>query len=406
MRMGVSRCWLWGLAVFLLLTGCGDYIEEEREVGYRGKARLDPFLAAERFLERHGRNVEVDRSWPKADHSVAIMVMPASMLEAKGYVEEVRHWVARGGHLICLFTWASPLKNDWNSFPERPPELSKPLADWLRRAGWRLKEKAKGEVPEWFVVEATAEEKDKKNGGKAEETPAKRIETDEWVFDGQKFRVSKFGSRLFAPIGAKTGGDGKDPEAFRRFVTGPYGKGRLTLVADARPFRSRYIGEEDHAPLLAAMSRASRPGKVVVVLGTDVSFWRLVWANGWTVILALAALTVFWLWRSLPRFGPPEANVRIDDWRDYRRHLDAVGGFFWRTDRGQSLLTPLRNEVLERLRRRRAVASAETDLPALAASLSGLSADRVRQALDEDIRHDPASFTRTTADLQKLLARL
>jgi hypothetical protein len=386
------------LAVFFLLAGCGDYTEEEREIGYRGKARLDPFLAAERFFERLGRNVEVDRSWPKAGHSVAMMVMPASMLEAKGYVEEVRRWVARGGHLVCLFTWASPLRNDWNAFPERSPEISEPLDEWLRRAGWRVNEKTKGEFPEWVVVEKT--------GKKEEGKPGETTKTEEWEFDGRTFRARKFGPRLFAPIGAETAGNGEDAEAFRRFVSGPYGKGRLTLVADARPFRSRYIGEEDHASLLAAMVRASRPGSVVVVLGTDVSFWRLVWANGWTVILALVALTILWLWRSLPRFGPTEANVRVDDWRDYRRHLDAVGGFFWRTDRGQSLLAPLRNEVLERLRRRRAVAGSEAELSALAATLSGLPPDRVRQALDETIRHDPAGFTRTTADLQRLLERL
>ncbi len=392
MRARISMVWLWTAAA-LLLSGCGDdYREEERETGYRGKARLDPFLAAERFLRRLGHDVRVDRSWPQVDRSTGTMMMPAAMLEAKGYVDEVRDWVRRGGHLICFFSWTSAARNEWRAYPEAPTEPSAELKAWMEDAGWRVLPGAKGDAMSVVIAE-----KAKDGNGKQGTEP----EMEEWTFKRRSFLVRKLGPELFEPLGR----EGTKEEG-RRFVSVPYGGGRLTLVADARPFRNRSIGEADHAPLLAALVMAARPGAVIVVLGTDVSFWHLVWTNGWTVLVALGALALVWLWRSLPRFGPLEASVRVDDWRDYRRHLDAVGGFFWRTDRGQSLLAPLRQEVMERLRQRRAVAGAESDLIVLAGTIADVPQERVRAALDETLRHDSASFTRVTGDLQRLLERL
>ena len=46
----------------LILTGC-DYVEETREIGYKGKARVDPWLAAERYCKRVHRNVRSLASW-------------------------------------------------------------------------------------------------------------------------------------------------------------------------------------------------------------------------------------------------------------------------------------------------------------------------------------------------------
>ena len=39
------------MALALALTAC-EYTEVEREIGYKGKARINPWLAAERFVAR------------------------------------------------------------------------------------------------------------------------------------------------------------------------------------------------------------------------------------------------------------------------------------------------------------------------------------------------------------------
>ena len=130
-------------------------------------------------------------------------------------------------------------------------------------------------------------------------------------------------------------------------------------------------------------------------------FWSLV------VIVGLLVVVAVWLWRALPRFGPLQVETRIDDWRDYRRHLEAVGGFLWRHDRGHSLLEPLRRDVQERLQRRRAAAGAQAaDIFGLAESISAIPGERVRRALTATGEPDPAAFTRITSDLQQLLRTL
>ena len=41
----------WLMLAALCLTAC-DYTEVKREIGYKGKARINPWLAAERFVAR------------------------------------------------------------------------------------------------------------------------------------------------------------------------------------------------------------------------------------------------------------------------------------------------------------------------------------------------------------------
>src|SRR5262245_10435067 len=45
------RC-IFGFVFAVLLSGCGNYKTEEYEVGYRGPARTNPLLAAERLLTK------------------------------------------------------------------------------------------------------------------------------------------------------------------------------------------------------------------------------------------------------------------------------------------------------------------------------------------------------------------
>jgi hypothetical protein len=53
----------WFLIAALLLAGCNSGPTRDREIGYKGKARLDAYLAAERFLERYDYTVE-SKPWP------------------------------------------------------------------------------------------------------------------------------------------------------------------------------------------------------------------------------------------------------------------------------------------------------------------------------------------------------
>ena len=56
--------------ILLLLVSCGEdekYEEVEFDLGYKGAARVNPYLAAERFLKTGGWEVSSSRVWSDFD---------------------------------------------------------------------------------------------------------------------------------------------------------------------------------------------------------------------------------------------------------------------------------------------------------------------------------------------------
>jgi hypothetical protein len=121
-------------------------------------------------------------------------------------------------------------------------------------------------------------------------------------------------------------------------------------------------------------------------------------------LLGLAAVLVIWLWRSLARFGPMEAAAASSPLRGYDHHLEALGDFQWRLDKGTALLAPLREQIIEN-GQHLAVKSGrrDADFFAFLAERAGLPRERVARALSETSPADAAVLTRTAADLQTLI---
>src|SRR5690606_6228297 len=119
-----------------------------------------------------------------------------------------------------------------------------------------------------------------------------------------------------------------------------------------RPIRNRYIGDHEHATLLLALAEASPyGGTITFVRNASLSFWKLLWERGWPAVVVLLVLVVLWLWKNLPRFGPLDSLETESGLRAYDHHLEALGDFHWRLDRGEGLLRPLRDGLLERAHR-------------------------------------------------------
>ena len=355
---------LW-ILLCLLLAGCGgSYTTRTEETGYKGKAKLDVYLAATRFLERMDYTVISKPGWPDLDN-VSVMLVPASVLATDAYVREVKEWVEGGGHLICLLENAESYHDDWRrsgrfSFSD-DEEVPESLETWLKEVGLTFSSE----------------------GGKVE---AKKLQVDEASYE--VFAESSIGVQ-------------KGNRARRAMAQADVGEGIVTVMTDARPFRNRYIGDNDHAELLLALVAISPyEGSVAIIRDGGLSLWTMLWQHGWPALIGLLVLTVIWLWKNMPRFGPMRREDEPTHQRDYDHHLEALGDFQWRLDKGQALLRPLRDSVLERAMR--LGGQHHGDVFEWMAQRAGITRERAERAMTHERPADPTSFTRVIADLQQL----
>ena len=351
------------LAVALALTTC-DYTEVKREIGYKGKARINPWLAAERFAAHDGGVVRSLAMWTAPESEDALWFVPASVLTNESFTRRMESWVDDGGHLVLLVEHANSESNDWSeSVPEA--ELSPALLGLLDGAGISLVE---GKKP------ATA---------------------SEIVFEGRHFEVD---AKSDTQVSVADGEPGV-------FASVESGDGRISVLTDGRLFRNRWIGDKEHAALLDALIRVTEyDGDIAFVRGSGLSLWGLLSDHLWPVLLGLEVLTVLWLWKNFTRFGPLEAADGRSTLRGYEHHLEALGDFQWRLDRAAALLVPLRAQIVEHGQRLvTRVGRRDDDFFQFLADRAGLPRERVFRALAEAAPADSSILTRTTADLQRLL---
>lgn len=358
----MRRWWAIGCAL-LVLCGC-ETKEVEREVGYKGKARINPWLAVERYATRVGWNVHSVIAWTPPERQDAIWLVPVSVLGNDSFARRMEEWVKGGGHLVLLVEHADAATNDWTGHA-MPPEVKPALTAMLDRAG----------------IELDCND---------------AVEDQEVKFSGRKFKVdAKSGFSVKAKAKKKVAST---------FVSRQQGTGRITVVTDSRIFRNRWVDGGQRAELLQALLDASpRRGRMGVMRGEGLSLWGLVSEYLWQLLLGLLVWLILWLWKNLSRFGPLESAVPPPILRGYDHHLEALGDFQWRLDRASSLLSPLRELVVDlgqrmsvRLGRR------DEDFVHFLSDRSGLSPERVSKALSEHVPEDAGGLTRTTADLQRL----
>jgi hypothetical protein len=349
----------------LILTGC-EYTEIEREIGYKGKARVNPWLAAERFIGRCGYATQPVLSWTEPEAGDAAWIVPASVLSNVSFTRSMEQWVQDGGHLILLIERTDSATSDWRG-RHPPPALEEALSDMLRRAGISLE----------------------KSGSAS---------ADEIEFQGMSYKVDADSEAVVSLTGAEGG----------VFASTESGDGRLTVITDGRIFRNRWIGDQDHAALLAALLDAGdSDGRVGIVRDSGLSLWALLRQHLAPILLAGAVVLVLWLWRNLSRFGPVESAAPPPVSRGYEHHLEALGYFHWKLDHAAALLGQLRAQVAE-FGHRACLAAGRSgdDLHLFLAERAGLPPERVAHALADAAPRDPNAFTRVTADLQKLLDTL
>lgn len=356
-------------AALLALAGCTGK-EIEIETGYRGKARRDPFLAAERFLEANGFEVSTHTWIGERLPYPGTLIATAQSFGNRSTADTVLNWVSRGGNLLLFLEGGETFRTEWDTRPADTKKRSQTdFDDLYKKLGIEKVTDASGSVDVRIAgatvkltMPAYFEWKDGRAPGRMEFSAA----------DGNSIRLASF----------------------------QRGTGRISISAHAEPFRNRHLGDGDNAWLLLHLAGSLRGGEVWFLNGLKVSFFGMLWERGWMALVAAAALLAVWLWKSLPRFGPLRAAEDTGT-RDFAEHLSLTGAFLWRHRQREQLIGPLR-ETVTRCAVRRGLLRTDPEFPEKLAALAQMDALRVRAALLSENIADPRSFLRAIQDLRQL----
>ncbi|MBK1789550.1 DUF4350 domain-containing protein [Persicirhabdus sediminis] len=400
------RRWYRSLAIGLifvsLLSSCGQRATREVVDGFKGKAKSKPFLAAERFLSSQGYVVETSTGYPEINYGWSTLIVPASSLISTGQVYELEMWIENGGHLICFLDGASRLQDD---FHDRTVAEAPVYDDW---AGFnQLADHIEIELavpdltpvyPDVSVDEANKSELENASRG------AQLITVE---MDMDKFEVAQWASLNVFSENSLTSGEYGETSSQDLFLSKHYGDGRITVLADARPFRNRFIKYHDHAAFLQnliELSPYAEDGSVMISLGVDTSLWELLMKYLWMPLLGMVVVVIFWLWKNLASFGPVED---LDDSYvlEYTGQLQRFGRFLWRRKEYDALLQPLRNEFWRKSKLNAKDENLDDELVRLADSL-GLQISAVRNALFQTKIRDASVMHTLISNLQNLINRI
>ena len=453
---------LTALGLTFTLCGCrGEWQEYDREVGYKGKARVDPFLAAQQFLIELGHDAERSPEigeLPYARDGVVFASAENGMPIATGQM--LLNWVEDGGRLVYVMAGGAPY-SDWSTFSQfrtNPyfgnDERADPVLDELgvttnaksmKEKLEELQEEMQKELLEELDLEVELEDDAAKVDVDEEmdEKPAEEVEDaaeEEDLDTGRAYSKSKqlkwrkkklnieflpsmefyldrdlrrgefsVTARDDADADADSDSD-SDSDSEELAELGYYmlslkhGSGRVTLLNHAQPFRNRYLGDADHAEWLSLLMGKNWKD-VRFVLGFDGSFWALLWEKAWAPLLGVALLTLLWLWKNLPRFGPIR-EVRLHETQRFAEHLSALGPFYLRIKRPDVLLSAALEAVQTRLQRTlpQLLTIDEDALFKVLSERSQLSLDRVRAAMNSPqlIAEHRRNLTLYLQDLQTL----
>jgi Domain of unknown function (DUF4350) len=369
------------IAVAFLLAGTlvawffrtHERVEVDVETGFRGQARTNPYLAAERLFQRLGtraRTVQAGLPIPPPGHTLFLLRRERSVSESE--LEKILAWVAAGGRLVVAQTGA-------------------PLIDPLMRH-FRITAR----VPDLPVEDAPVADSD--DEAAAQDEPADEVIDLALLPGGGHARVAvpRTVPRLRADdVRAPFAQAGSAAGSF--FLLYQQEQGEILFLADASFLRNDRIGRHDHAELawhLATGGGATLPAGVEIVFRDEVpTLSRLLARHAWAALVSGALLLAAWLWASGSRFGPPVPDPAPER-RSLLEHITAAGEFLWRTGRSAELLDGARLALQQRIERRQPAWARlpQRDLARRLATLSGLPPARVDEALRGRSAADPAEL--------------
>lgn len=352
-----------------------ELAERETVGGYSQEARRNPFLAAERFLTRIGRDaasVSSSDLWRNLPESNDVLVVYRYVPPAGEERQQLlRDWIEAGGHLIVGADSTLRVGKDKD---RRIPGL-------LAELGVRVHEREQS-----FLPGRPAQARVEIEFEDVEEPVGVTMSTQRYLEDTEE--QASAGVLL------------EDGYGLLQYEVG---EGLVTVLADNTFLTNRRIGDDDHALALALLVGLEPAGKVWLVHDVVMpSLLDLAWQNAAHAVVALLAAALLWLWKLGTRLGPLLPPAQLPR-RDISEHLAASATYLWRLDRAQKLFHDNRQRIEQSWLGKHYVLRAMTPAERChwIAARSGMSPRAVERALYADYAAE-SDFIELSSYLQVL----
>lgn len=312
-----------GLALWLYFKL--DYRLVEKDQGYQGEAKTNPYLAAEFFLRKMGQKseqVELFTDKQTALSSGDTLLIPSVRLAFDSRRStDMLEWVDKGGHLIIT--------------GQPDTETNTSQRDYiLETLGLYIERKVLGEDTELYEEPVNIAIHDEDNF---------------WQVDFEDYLIISTTPQFKSEIIWKVE-ENKRVHAIQVVV----GKGRITLLSDIRIFRNDYIESYDHAAFLLSLAndqlKSSETGIFYYSLFEDrISLYLWLWENAKPLMLSIIVFIAIALWMLIPRFGPL-ININQPVRRQFLDHLRASGNYHWRQGHYYHLLMEVRKQLSHKVK--------------------------------------------------------
>ena len=421
--------------------------DKQTNTGPSLKVLLNPWYAAQRFLERH--SIESHRS--RDLHSIldrlkvndTLVLFNDTAIYSASNRARLEQWMQSGGHLIIAanYEWDEEEESSGDPFldgygvrmswteddeeaEEEDEDTHEDKAAENDAATADETESDTAEETETVPAEeknATATAEDSA-AAKATDTTAANAGTSTAEDDAKACSIFRF-NELFkvawdesdTPLSIDFGyqytlddASGKASGSADHWPNGllqyEVGKGMLTVMVDTDIWMNDSIGDYDHAFLLWYLVGGS-PNVWLVISNDSDDLLTLLWRNAKYWMMGLIAMLLIWGWRRWVRFGPLIPDPTADR-RQLREHLDAEARFSWQQKQMEPLLKAVRDDIWLRLSQQHGVQNHSPDQHDSAlqklAEISQHNADKVRTAMTCAVPVKELQWVELISDLQTI----
>lgn len=394
----MRKYWLAALTIFVV-TVCAwsftvlfERYEEEVDVGYSKEAKQNPYLAAQRFLERNGvavreQTIALDFSVIPTEDTVFLSIVD-SMLLTESQIDKALDWIAQGGLLVIgvdqEIEGHDSLLARFDIEPEYVNEADAEAGEFGQAIIDALE---KFKDAERYTIEL-ADNQDQLSVEVLDNIVLNHPDIDYATNQKQSQHQAASDYELTASVSNDDGA---------KLLQFAHGKGELTVLSSTTFWQNEHIGEADHAYLLAYLL----PSEGTVHLFYNISMPPLYDLLGHyyaELVLACAALLALWLWRISLRIQG--TRVVVDGQRrNFTEHLTASAEFLASKKQYQPLITPIKDDINAQMQLYHpGFAKLDTKTQtALIAQRVGLSEDMIEQWI---------AYTNTVDDQPALLDAL